>query len=59
VQIDLSIGEVELIVEALVSRASRHDSYGRAEPRTAGPHDRKADAMRTLASKLRKSLPPG
>ena len=49
---NLTVLERELIIEALTTRASRLESYGRFHPRTAGPHDRKAAAMRALAHKL-------
>ena len=54
--VNLSLGEVALVVEALEYRASRHESYSRINPRGAGPHDRKAEAMHELAAKL-KSVP--
>jgi chromosome segregation ATPase len=50
--INLTVGERELIVEALAARASRHASMARAKPQSAGPHDRKAEAMRRLREKL-------
>ena len=52
--INLSIGELELVLEALAYRAGRHESMARVYPHIAGPHDRKAEAMRALATKLKK-----
>ncbi len=39
---NLSVGEIALIVEALKKCASRHESEARFSPHRAGPHDRKA-----------------
>jgi len=50
--INLTVNERELIVEALESRASRHESMARAKPLNAGPHDRTAQAMRKLREKI-------
>jgi len=50
--IQLSVGEVGLLVEALRMAASRHISYAKWRPEGAGPHDRKADAMLTLLERL-------
>jgi hypothetical protein len=47
-----TIGELELVVEALEHRANRHEAMSRYSPRGAGPHDRKADAMRKLRRRL-------
>jgi hypothetical protein len=44
--------EVALLVEALQARAARHDSMARFNPRGAGPHDRRATAMRKLHARL-------
>lgn len=44
--------EYALLMEALAARASRLEAYGRANPRNAGSHDRKAEAMRALRKKL-------
>ena len=52
VVLDLSRDEIELIIEALLARASHHDSMSRANPRGAGPHDRASRAMRKLAGTL-------
>ena len=40
--------EINLIAEALTMAAARHDSYARFKPRTAKPHEDKADRMRAL-----------
>lgn len=56
--IDFSIGEINLVIEALVARASRHESMSRANPQSAGSHDRKAIAMRRLATRLTKERDP-
>ena len=52
ITIQLSIGEVELIAEALRYRAARHESYARRYPHIAGPHERKAQAMRVLRDRI-------
>ena len=52
ITIQLSVGEVDLIVDALRYRASRYESYARRKPETAGPHDRKAQAMRVLRDRI-------
>jgi hypothetical protein len=49
---ELSVGEIGLLIEALTRAASRHESYSRVNPRSAGAHDRKAKAMRQLSIKL-------
>jgi len=62
--INLSISEISLLVQALEMAASRHEAYARFRPEAAGPHDRKAQAMRALRDRLRPptkpclSLPP-
>ena len=56
--IDFSISEINLVIEALQARASRHESMSRARPQTAGPHDRAAIAMRKLAQRLTKERDP-
>ena len=48
--INLTLKEVELLIEALLARAARHESMSRAKPQSAGPHDRAAAAMRKLAN---------
>jgi hypothetical protein len=48
----LTESEIELLIEALARAASRHESMARNNPRAAGPHDRKALAMRKLKGKL-------
>lgn len=48
----ITTNELLLMVEALVMAAGRHESMGRFNPRSAGPHDRKAKAMRELRLKL-------
>lgn len=50
--IQLSVGETALLIEALRMAASRHISYAKWRPQGAGPHDRKADAMLTLCERL-------
>lgn len=52
IAIQLSVGEVRLLVEALMKRAKRHDAEGRARPHNAGHHDRTAMEMRALARRL-------
>jgi hypothetical protein len=49
---NLTKTELELICEALRMAASRHESYGRFNPRSAKPHDDKAAAMRKLIQKI-------
>lgn len=44
--------ELTLLAEALAARASRLESYGRSNPRNAGPLDRRAAAMRALRQKV-------
>jgi hypothetical protein len=51
--VHLSVGEVNLILEALEHRASRHESYARSDPRNAGPHERVAADMRTLRDRIK------
>ena len=53
-ELSFNIAELDLIIEALEARAGRHESMARFSPRGAGPHDRKAEAMRKLAAKLHK-----
>jgi hypothetical protein len=50
--IDLTAKEIELIVEALQARSSRHMSMSRANPRGAKHHDLTAAAMDKLAGRL-------
>ena len=52
IQGSFTVSEIELVVEALEHRASRHESYSRHNPRAAGPHDRKAAEMRDLRARL-------
>jgi len=52
--IDLTETDLDLIIEALEARASRHESMSRANPRAAGPHDRAAAAMHKLRARLAK-----
>jgi len=47
-----TISEVELLIEALEARASRHESMARANPFNAARHDRTAEAMRRLRARL-------
>jgi hypothetical protein len=51
-QFRFTVGEVDLMVEALELRARRHEAMARFNPRNAGPHDRKAEAMRKLRHRL-------
>ena len=44
--------ELELLVEALATRAARLESEARYRPQTAGPIERRAAAMRKLRAKL-------
>lgn len=48
----LTVAEIDLLLEALQARASRHDSMSRANPRGAGPHDKASEAMQKLKAKL-------
>ena len=48
----LSIGEVQLLLEALAYRASRLESMARFTLRTAASYERRAAAMRDLRAKL-------
>jgi len=50
--VELTTAELDLLIEALNHRASRHESMGRFNPRSAGPHDRTAKAMRKLETRL-------
>lgn len=56
--IDLSVKEIDLIIEALAARASRHMSMSRANPRNAKPHDVAAAAMDKLRVRLTKERDP-
>jgi hypothetical protein len=56
--INLSIKDIDLIIEALSARASRHMSMARANPRNAKPHDITAAAMDRLAQRLTKERDP-
>jgi hypothetical protein len=47
-----TIGELDLLIEALAARAARHESESRFNPRAAKPHDDKAAAMRKLRARL-------
>jgi hypothetical protein len=49
---NLTTNELLVLIEALTMAASRHESYSRFNPKAAGPHDRKAEAMRKLRAKL-------
>lgn len=51
---ELSDAEINLLIEALRSRASRHESMSRANPRSAKPHDLAAAAMHKLRARLAK-----
>lgn len=44
--------EINLLIEALKHRASRHESMSRANPRGAKAHDQSAVMMRKLKHKL-------
>jgi hypothetical protein len=55
VNINLSVGELMLAIEALEARASRHESMARFNPSVAGPHDRKAADMRKLRDRLQRT----
>jgi hypothetical protein len=50
--LDLTLSEVRLIDEALLRASARLESLGRANLATAGPHERKATAMRSLRQRL-------
>lgn len=52
ITIQLSVGEVRLVIEALTKRANRHEAEGRARPHGAGSHDRIAAEMRRLVDRL-------
>jgi hypothetical protein len=49
---NLTMAEIDLLSEALLRAASRHESEARFNPRNARPHDDKARAMRKLRIKL-------
>lgn len=51
---NMSLGEVNLLLEALEHRASRHESEARYRPRSAAAHDATAQAMRDLRLRLLK-----
>ena len=51
----ITTNELLLLIEALATAASRHESQSRFNPKAAGPHDRKAEAMRKLRAKLMKT----
>jgi hypothetical protein len=46
--------ELELVTEALLKSAKRHESESRFNPRNAAPHDKKASGMLRLRLKLLK-----
>jgi len=48
----LDLYEIDLLIEALQHRASRHEAMARFRPRCAKPHDDKAVAMRDLRNKM-------
>ncbi len=48
----LTAPEIDLLIEALNARASRHMSMSRANPRGAKPHDVAAAQMDSLKAKL-------
>lgn len=50
--IQLSVGEIDLLLEALAFRASRLQSMANASPRQALAYERKAEAMRDLRGRL-------
>lgn len=50
--VELTTAELDLLIEALNHRASRHESMSRFNPRSAGPHDRVAKNMRKLEGRL-------
>lgn len=50
--ITLTTQEIDLLVEALQARASRHDSMARANPRSAMPHERISANMHRLAGRF-------
>jgi hypothetical protein len=52
ITIELTKAEADLLVEALQSRASRHDSMARANPRSAMPHERISVSMHRLAGRI-------
>jgi hypothetical protein len=56
--INLSIKDIDLIIEALQARASRHMSMSRANPRGAKAHDLAAAAMDKLAHRLKQERDP-
>ncbi len=58
VDINFSVTEIDLIIEALGARASRHMSMSRANPRGAKTHDVAAAAMDRLAQRLKKERDP-
>ena len=56
--VNLSVGDVSLILEALTHRANRHETYARSYPERAGPHQRRAAAMRELCNRLKQVRAP-
>jgi hypothetical protein len=52
--ITVTSGQIDLLIEALQTRAARLEAYGRAKPRSAGVNDRKAAAMRNLSIALKR-----
>jgi hypothetical protein len=51
-QYQFSVEEINLLQEALTARAARHESMAKADPRNAGPHERRANDMRALWRRL-------
>jgi hypothetical protein len=52
--INVTPNDVLLLIEALTMAAGRHESQSRFNPPASAPHDRKAQAMRKLKTKLMK-----
>ena len=50
-----TVGELELLIEALERAASRHESEARYNPGNARAHDVKAEAMRKLRDRLKRN----
>lgn len=51
-QVDFTLGEAIVLIDALKRTAVRQESESRFDPRNAGPHDKKAKACRALALKI-------
>ena len=52
IKISFSPDELQLVIDALAYRSTRLESMARFYPRSAGPHERTAKAMRELRARL-------